>query len=187
MTTMDESDNNSLPPYLEVADLVRVSEFSETTVREHLKRLELSEKIGGKLVISRYDLRDRWPSLYRILLARVAEGMNLRPERPIPDPPQRTALCLRVVPHASECARVGPRASECARVRSTSGVRTPLLIGACARLRTPSPPAGWRGAGLRPFFRLPAVTTGYQRENSAGSRGRHPGQGGRGLVAPTHR
>ena len=98
MTTTDDDD---LPPYLDVADLVRVSELSETTVREHLKRHGLAERIGSKLMVSRYELRDRWSSLYRILVAKVAEGMDMRPERPTPDPPQRSALCLRLVPYAS--------------------------------------------------------------------------------------
>lgn len=83
--------DEKMPAYLEVADLVRVSELSENVVREHVKKLGLTEKIGNKLYVSRYDLRDRWPSLYRILLAKISEGMSLRPERPTPAQPQRAA------------------------------------------------------------------------------------------------
>lgn len=148
MTTMDDDD---LPPYLDVADLVRVSELSETVVREHLKRLGLAERIGNKLMVSRYDLRDRWSSLYRTLLAKIAEGKSLRPERPSPTPPQRPALCLLVGLRGTSLALVGLRAPSWHFVRSKLGMRAPLLLGACARLRTPSPPAGWRDAGLRPL------------------------------------
>lgn len=105
----ERDDDDSLPPYLDVADLVRVSELSETTVREHLKRNGLAEKIGNRLMVSRYDLRDRWSSLYRILLAKIAEGMDLRPERPTPSPPQRTALCLLVGPRGPSLALVALR------------------------------------------------------------------------------
>lgn len=99
MTDDDEFDPEEPPPYLDVADLVRVSELSDTVVREHCKKLGIAEKIGNRLLISRYDLRDRWPSMYRTLLAKAAEGMSLRPERPTPQPPQRGALLAFMALH----------------------------------------------------------------------------------------
>lgn len=111
MTDDDEFDPEEPPPYLDVADLVRVSELSDTVVREHCKKLGIAEKIGNRLLISRYDLRDRWPSMYRTLLAKAAEGMSLRPERPTPQPPQRGALLAFMALHWLSLAFVALRSA----------------------------------------------------------------------------
>jgi hypothetical protein len=55
---------DELPPYIAVEDITRASKFSAHTVRKHLQRLGLAEKIGGRLWIPRGKLRDGWPSLY---------------------------------------------------------------------------------------------------------------------------
>ncbi len=47
-----------------VEDITRASKFSEHTVRKHIRKLGLAEKIGGRLWIAREKLRDGWPSLY---------------------------------------------------------------------------------------------------------------------------
>lgn len=88
-TCNDPDSLDDVPPYIEVADIVRVSRLSENVVREHCKGLKIAEKIGNKLLISTYDLRDRWPSLYRILLAKAAEGAAQRP--PKRSPPRKAS------------------------------------------------------------------------------------------------
>ena len=82
-------EDEGVPEYIYVADIVRVSKLSTNVVRSKIKALGVCEKLGNSLAISREELRDRWPQMYRKLLAKAAEGEALRPERP--PPPTRGA------------------------------------------------------------------------------------------------
>jgi hypothetical protein len=89
MAENDHAPDDDVPPYLDIADICRVSARSPRVVREHLKGLGIGEKLGNKLVASSLDLREKWPSLYRQLVAKAAEGKLTRPARPAP--PRRKA------------------------------------------------------------------------------------------------
>jgi hypothetical protein len=67
-------EEDELPPYIAVEDITRVSKFSAHTVRKHLRRLGLAEKIGGRLWIPRAKLREGWPSLYEELRELLGRG-----------------------------------------------------------------------------------------------------------------
>lgn len=65
---------DELPPYIAVEDITRVSKFSAHTVRKHIRRLGIAEKIGGRLWIPRAKLREGWPSLYEGLREVLGRG-----------------------------------------------------------------------------------------------------------------
>ncbi len=67
-------EEDELPPYIAVEDITRASKFSEHTVRKHIQKLGLAEKIGGRLWIAREKLRDGWPSLYERLRDLLGRG-----------------------------------------------------------------------------------------------------------------
>ena len=73
------STDNVLPEFLEVGHIVRASSgsFTERTVRAHIKRLGITEKVGGKLFIPRAKLRSEWPSVYEVLVRKALEGREL--------------------------------------------------------------------------------------------------------------
>jgi hypothetical protein len=67
-------EEGELPPYIAVEDITRASKFSDHTVRKHIQKLGLAEKIGGRLWIAREKLRDGWPSLYDRLRELLGRG-----------------------------------------------------------------------------------------------------------------
>lgn len=67
-------EEGELPPFIAVEDITRASKFSEHTVRKHIRKLGLAEKIGGRLWIAREKLRDGWPTLYERLRELLERG-----------------------------------------------------------------------------------------------------------------
>jgi hypothetical protein len=85
-----EADDDGIEPYLEVADICRVSpQFSEHTVRAHFQKLGIGENIGGKIFVCKYVLRQRWYSMHLVLAVAALRGRQQKPQRPKPVPPRR--------------------------------------------------------------------------------------------------
>lgn len=55
--------------YVSVEVLSRISGFSPLTIRVHLRKLGITEKIDGRIHVSREKLRESWPSMHELLLS----------------------------------------------------------------------------------------------------------------------
>jgi hypothetical protein len=67
-------DKNGVPNVLDVAALADFGGFTRHTVREHLRRLGIGTKVGGRLVVMGVELQKRWPPMYGALAHRTARA-----------------------------------------------------------------------------------------------------------------
>jgi hypothetical protein len=134
-----------MPAYIPATWIYDVAERSEHVVRYHLKKLGIGEVIGAKLVISKLDLRTRWPSVYGLIEAALVAGKFDPPTRPKRQPPRRKK--------AADAARAEPTVPETVRSRATPDEpRDFLQVALRTRAGAPAPvllafASGWSFGG----------------------------------------